>query len=80
MPNPLPNVIILDSTKLKAVADDKLNRVHMAISIFDQNKKKKKKSGKRRKCWLSAFSTFPKVFLTHYSIDTRFNASTKDSF
>ena len=33
--NPLPNNKIFDMTKLKALADDKLNVAKMTISLFD---------------------------------------------
>ena len=34
--NPFPNDKILDQTKLKAFADDKLNVTKMIISVFDR--------------------------------------------
>ena len=34
--NSLPNDKILDLTKLKAFADDKMNEAQMMISIFDR--------------------------------------------
>ena len=34
--NPLPNDQILDTTKLKAIADDKLNVDKMTISLVDR--------------------------------------------
>ena len=34
--NPLPDDKILDQTKLKAFADDKLNATKMIISVFDR--------------------------------------------
>ena len=34
--NPFPNDKILDQTKLKAYADDKLNITKMMISVFDR--------------------------------------------
>ena len=37
--NPLPNDKILDVTKLKAFADDKLNIVKMMISLYDRVEK-----------------------------------------
>ena len=49
----LRNDKILDWTKLKAVADDKLNFAKMIISLFG---KVEKHCGKRTKCWLPAFS------------------------
>ena len=50
---------ILDEAKLKAFADNKLNVAQMMISLFDRVEKR---CGKRRKCWLPAFSPFPTVF------------------
>ena len=50
---------ILDTTKLKAVADDNLNIAKMTISLFDRAENTEEK---RRKCWLPAFSSFPSVF------------------
>ena len=55
----LPNYKILDRSKLKAFADDKIYK----------NKKLKfgleriENVGKRRKCWLPAFSPSPTMFL-----------------
>ena len=47
-------------TKLKAFADNKLNvaELKMTISLSDRVEN----TGKRRKCWLPAFSPFPTVF------------------
>ena len=56
--NSFPNDKILDETKLKAHADDKLNVTKMTISLFDGVKN----TGKRRKCLLPAFSPFPQCF------------------
>ena len=50
--NPLPNNKVLDMTKLKAFADDKLNVAKMTIFLFDREEKP---CVKRRKCWLPAF-------------------------
>ena len=52
----LPNYKILALTKLKAFADDKI----IVIEIYLE--KKKKHCGKRRNCWLPAFSPFPTMF------------------
>ena len=56
--NPLPDMPILDSSKLKEFADDN--------SKFDENGKKLSKQvencGKRRNCSLRAISPFPTVF------------------
>ena len=57
--NSLPNDKILDSTQLKAFADDKINSAHKTISVFDNVENI---MGKRRKCWLPAFSAFPMMF------------------
>ena len=48
----------LNSSKFKAHAEDKIN------VIKNQNLlgKRRKHFGKRRKCWLPAFSTFLKTF------------------
>ena len=61
--NPLLNNRILIITKLKEFADDKLNVAEMTISVFDRVKKH---CGKRRKCWLPAFSPFTTVFSTAF--------------
>ena len=57
--NLLPNDKILDWTKLKAFGDIELIFHKMIISAFDRVKKH---CGKRRKCWLPAFSPFPTMF------------------
>ena len=57
--NSLQNEKILDVTKLKAFADDKINVAEMMIPVFSRVKKH---CGKRRKCWLPAFSPFPTMF------------------
>ena len=46
-------------SKLKAFADDKFNIAKMMISLFDRVENI---VGKRRKCWLPAFSPFPAMF------------------
>ena len=57
--NSLPNNKILDLSKFKAFADAK-------ISITQKLKfsvgKSRKHCGKRRKCWLPAFSPFSTMF------------------
>ena len=74
--NPLPNDKFLDITKLKAIADNKLNIAEMMISPFDSEEKTVGKEenagsqyksfentlGKRRNCSLQAISPFPTVF------------------
>ena len=56
--NSLPNDKILDQSKLKAFADDKICYRKMEIWFG----KGRKHCGKRRKCWLPAFSPFPTMF------------------
>ena len=46
---------ILDASKSKPFADDKSNVAKMPNSLFD---KVQNTVGKRRKCWLPAFSPF----------------------
>ena len=61
----LPNGKILDWSKLEAFADDKINVTEMMISVSDGVDNITgfgKHCGKRRKCWLPAFSPFPTVF------------------
>ena len=56
----VPNNKLLDVTKLKAFADDKINVAQMMIFVFDRVENiLKGENGKRRKCWLAAFSPFP---------------------
>ena len=55
--NPLPNNKILHLSKLKAFADDKISVSKFEIYFW----KNKKQCGKRRKCWLPAFSPFPTI-------------------
>ena len=57
--NSLPNNKILDVTKLKACADDKLNVTRMTISLFNRVENIVEKG---EKCWLPAFSSFSAVF------------------
>ena len=73
----LPNDKILHQSKLKEFADVKINQIHFtpiqiesicrrqnkpnsSIVVCVQNDRKH--CGKRRKCWLPAFSTFPTMF------------------
>ena len=56
--NSLPNNKFLDCSKLKALADDKINVNENLKLVLG----KVENCGKRRKCWLSAFSTFPSMF------------------
>ena len=55
----LPNERILDVTKLKAFADDNLNITTITISLYHTVEGH---CGKRRKCWLPAFSPSPTAF------------------
>ena len=57
--NPLPDDKILGLPKLKAFADDKLNVTQNIKVVFHRIEKH---CGKRRKCWLPAFSSFPTMF------------------
>ena len=55
----LPNDKYLDWSKLKAFADDKSNVAEKLKFVLG---KVEKHCGKRRKCWLPAFSPFPTMF------------------
>ena len=55
----LPNNKMLDLCIFKAFADDILKIIKTMISFFDRVENN---VGKRRKCWLPAFSPFPTVF------------------
>ena len=57
--NPLPNDKILDVSKLKGIADDKIKETENFEICFVKDRKH---CGKRRKCWLPAFSPFPTMF------------------
>ena len=50
---------ILDRLKLKASADNKMNIGHMKTSAYEGIENT---VGKKRKCWLPAFSPFPTMF------------------
>ena len=50
---------ILDWSKLKALADDKINVAEMITSVSERVENI---VGKRRKCWLPAFSLFLTMF------------------
>ena len=54
--NSVPNNKVLDWIKLKAFADNKINFVWIVIFVFNGARNH---CGKRRKCWLPAFSPFP---------------------
>ena len=57
--NFLPNDKMLDWSKLKAFADDKINVNEKSEIWFGKGRKH---CGKRRKCWLPAFSPIPTMF------------------
>ena len=57
--NSLPNNKITHWFKLKALADNKLTMNQKLDFVFGKGRKH---CGKRRKCWLPAFSPFPKMF------------------
>ena len=62
--NSLPNDKILDWFKLKAFADDKFeSKIKICFG------KGRKHCGKRRKCWLPAFSPFPTMFSKDISFE-----------
>ena len=61
--NSLPNDNILEMPKLKAFADDKMNKTPKTKICFGKDRKH---SRKRRKCWLPAFSPFPTMFSKRY--------------
>ena len=54
----LPNDKNLDWSKLKVFADDTIKMTNITVSFG----KVGKHCGKRRKCWLPAFSPFPTIF------------------
>ena len=56
--NPFQDDKILAWSKMKQFAEDKIDVVKMMISLLDRVEN----TGKRRKCWLPAFSPFPTVF------------------
>ena len=58
MYNPIPNDKILDWSKLKAFADDKINMTK-ELKLY---RKGRNNCGERSKCWLPAFSPFPTMF------------------
>ena len=57
--NPLPKNKILDRSNSKAFVDDK---THLSQKLEFDFGKGRKHCGKRRKCWLPAFSSFPTIF------------------
>ena len=63
--NPLPDDKILDMTKLKAYADDKLNIVKMMISLFNKVENTVEK-GENAGC--QHFLLFPQCFQKPFSL------------
>ena len=57
----LPNDKILDLSKLKANADDKI-LVNVIEKLKPDFRREENIVGKREKCWLPAFSPFPTMF------------------
>ena len=57
--NPFPHNKILDQTKLKAFADDKLNVTKIMISVYDRVENIVEK---RRNCFYKQFPFFPQLF------------------
>ena len=57
--NPLPNNKVLDWSIFTAFAEDKSNMNQKLNFILGRVEKH---CGKRRKCWLPAFSSFPTMF------------------
>ena len=55
----LPNDKILDWYKMKPFADDKKKRTKELKLVLKWGRKH---CGKKRKCWLPAFSSFPTMF------------------
>ena len=60
--NSLPNAKILDVTKLKAFADDKINVAQMTISVFDMVDNI---AGKGENAGNQHFLLFPQCFLAN---------------
>ena len=58
MLNSLPDDKVLARSKLKTFADDNIDGIKMMISRLVRVEN----TGKRRKCWLTAFSPFHTVF------------------
>ena len=56
--NYLLNDKSLALTKMKTFADKRFNVATMMIAVFDGDES----YGKRRKCWLPVFSSFPTIF------------------
>ena len=65
--NSLPNDKIIDMSKLKAFADNKTDMIEKLKFVLGSignivGKGERKHCGKRKKCWLPAFSPFPIMF------------------
>ena len=54
--NPLTNDKTLTWSKFKAFAADKINATQKLKFVLEKH------FGKRRKCWLPTFSSFPQMF------------------
>ena len=57
--NSSPNDKFLDWSKLEALADNRINVIEKSKFVFGTGRKH---CGKRRKCWLPAFSPFLTMF------------------
>ena len=66
----LPNDKVLASIKLKAFTQNKFNVAEMMTSVSDREENN---CGKRRKCWLPAFSRFPTMFSKAFFLHGRKN-------
>ena len=66
--NSLPNDKIVDVTKLKAFADDKINVAQMMIYVFDRVENIEQKG---EKCWLPALFPFPTMFSNGFFLGGR---------
>ena len=58
----VPAITEIHKNKRKAVADDNINVDQIMMSVFDRIEH----CGKRRKCWLPAFSPLPTMFSKHF--------------
>ena len=63
--NSFPNNKILDWSKPKAFADDKI--INVTENLEFVTGRKENIAGKRRKCWLPAFSSFLTMFSSRFS-------------
>ena len=64
--NSLLNDKFLDWSKLKAIADDKINLNKKIKTCFQKGRKH---CGISKKCWLTAFSPIPTMFSKDFSIE-----------